>query len=338
MKAELRVYFSLAATELDGEDIVSLQERACEELLANAVPFRLYDELCATVEFAIASLTPQEARTALAVEDHPFWTTRYFLASAEVEVDVSALRQGNPRLEGASDLELAYHLAITSGEKFIGDLALLGSIAKPGGFGIGHSAVGIAGYERFTRHAWSQGDMPEIRLVAKSLKWPPLLELPLHTIWTWAHALPGFSDGLVSGRIGRALAAASFLIADERGGSPADLAWALLGLEALFATGSQGLKAQILEKTGVLLGRPTQFRKRFDGVYDYRSRFVHGDLDIPLAYCQDYHTAAIEEFGEETHDCRLLATAVLLSALQTLASRGWQSLEFDYSLRAPTVP
>jgi hypothetical protein len=58
-----------------------------------------------------------------------------------------------------------------------------------------------------------------------------------------------------TGRTGRAIAALSrILCGDINASSDMGIAWALLGLEALYADGNQGLSQQILRKSEILLG------------------------------------------------------------------------------------
>lgn len=65
-------------------------------------------------------------------------------------------------------------------------------------------------------------------------------------------------------------------------------------------------------------------------MYDFRSRFVHGDIDFPLAYVSD--TIDLDTFNREARDAELLATATLVGTLQQLVVRGLREFEFEYRL------
>ena len=90
---------------------------------------------------------------------------------------------------------------------------------------------------------------------------------------------------MVRGRVGRAISASSYLIKQQAYDvSPVDLVWALLAIEALSATGNEGLKNQLMTKSELLLGKRFAYKKRFQRIYDFRSRFVHGDIDFGVEY------------------------------------------------------
>ena len=109
--------------------------------------------------------------------------------------------------------------------------------------------------------------------------------------------------------------------------------WALLGLEALYGHGNVGLKTQILEKSEALLGPRHENKKLFGWMYDFRSRLLHGDMD--LLYQHNTHDAdpTYEKIWKELYECESLATAMLLSTLQNMCQRNSYSLEFCFTLK-----
>lgn len=172
----------------------------------------------------------------------------------------------------------------------------------------------------------------ESRESADELGWPPIRSLSVIQVHRWLIGIPGFTSGVGQGRVGRALAALSHIVCKPLSEySAIDLSWAVLGLEALYAEGNQGLAQQILKKTEILLGPRRENKKRFSQMYDYRSRFLHGDLDIPLAYRKHQHDLPGGDFEIETYDCWGIACSMLVSTLQTLASAGEYELEFSYA-------
>lgn len=56
------------------------------------------------------------------------------------------------------------------------------------------------------------------------------------------------------------------------------------GLEALYCQGNSNLPGQLNVKSTLLLGDRVSFKKDFNKMYDYRSRFVHGDLNFQDQY------------------------------------------------------
>jgi hypothetical protein len=114
--------------------------------------------------------------------------------------------------------------------------------------------------------------------------------------------------------------------------SSIDLVWILLGLEALYSKGNVGLKEQLLGKTEALLGPRTENKKAFGTVYDFRSRFLHGDVDLPLRFTEFDAVQKYEDFHVELSRNEHLALAVLLSTLQWMVSRNATELVFEYCL------
>jgi hypothetical protein len=135
------------------------------------------------------------------------------------------------------------------------------------------------------------------------------------------------------GRLGRSLAAVSHLTtADLESTSCIDLVWILLGLESLYSKGNVGLKEQLLGKTEAILGPRTENKKAFGIVYDFRSRLIHGNVDIPLRFTEFNAVETFADFHEELLRNEELALAVLLATLQWMAVNDVTELNFEYSL------
>jgi hypothetical protein len=142
-------------------------------------------------------------------------------------------------------------------------------------------------------------------------------------------------DGVGVGRLGRALSALSHLTTDgNAAGNSIELAWVLLGLEALYTRGNVGLKEQLLGKTEAILGPRTENKKLFGAVYDFRSRLIHGDVDIPVRFTTFDGVEKYEKFHAERYDHEALATAVLIATLQWMIKSNLYSLDFYYSVKS----
>lgn len=170
---------------------------------------------------------------------------------------------------------------------------------------------------------------------AERLKWPEIRTLKIREVYEWLTRVPGFSDRRGIGRVGRAIAALSHLIKmASRDDDELSLVWALLGLEALYGQGNVGMKAQLLEKSEALLGPRNENKKVFGWMYDFRSRLLHGDMDMLFQHNTDDATPAYEKNFGELNECEQLATAILLSTLQNLYERNSYSLEFRYAVKS----
>jgi hypothetical protein len=163
-------------------------------------------------------------------------------------------------------------------------------------------------------------------------KWPEqtTLSIPESIAW-WKH-YNSTLDFISETRVGRAINAYSHLF-DSNGGrdDPAKLFWALVGIEAIYVEGNSSLQDQVNRKTQIFLGERHDFKKMFSKMYDYRSRFVHGDLNFENKFFLD---------GDKTENhfadfwmYRDFAISILLSTLQRLIKRNRHELEFDYVIK-----
>jgi hypothetical protein len=145
-----------------------------------------------------------------------------------------------------------------------------------------------------------------------------------------------WTDGIGRTRVGRALAALTHVFEERESLNPGPrLLWALLGLEALYCDGKEGLKAQLIRKAQLLLGPFSSHKKSMSKLYDYRSRFVHGGLDLPISYRYRADDEDAGKFLEEAEDAAAFATVTLLASVQELVRRNWQTLDFDFVMLEP---
>jgi hypothetical protein len=260
-----------------------------------------------------------------------------FTARQEVELDEyrKHLEEQNPHFppEDLPDSEVLARDVVTSDVSLaVADLALAAAIATAGAFEI-HGRFGFCnGHFIRTESGLSSSSAWAADRTAE-LGWPPLLDLQVKTVWDWLRKLPGFDDGAPRGPAGRAVSALSYIFGGAPAQSPVvDLVWALVGLEALYGIGTTGLKRQLMDKSEIVLGPRTAFKKRFDRIYDFRSRFVHGDIDFPLEYRSDEEFPGLERFEDESVDTMLLAQVILIATVQKLVELNQYELKFRYTL------
>ena len=164
--------------------------------------------------------------------------------------------------------------------------------------------------------------------------WPPIREIAVVTAWDWFSRLPGLDTGFVSGPVGRAISALTHIIYPS---SPFDdlgtgLLWALLGLEAVYGRGPTSIGEQLREKSELLLGKSRNTKRRFATAYNFRSRFVHGDLDIPFRYLDDVPHEDTVRMQNTEWDASFFMQAVLISTIQELVLRNVHHVAFPYVL------
>jgi hypothetical protein len=262
----------------------------------------------------------------------------YVRLDAEVEVDIEeyyhTLRRNNPhhpQLSREEAIHFAGDATVSELSTVAGHLVLALNIAYPGAIETGRRYQFVE--DQFVRsESGFVSRLAKANSEARKLGWPPLRELRVESVWRWMTEIPGLEEGHTRGPAGRALSALSYLFSDRYDGSPVvDLVWALVGLEALYGKGNLGLKGQLLEKSEVVLGPRTAYKKRFGSMYDFRSRFVHGDIDFPLAYV-DSSSFGPERFDREAGESLFVAAAMLIATLQQLVGRGLHELSFSYTL------
>ena len=106
----------------------------------------------------------------------------------------------------------------------------------------------------------------------------------------------------------------------------------MMGLEAIYCDGTEGLKKQLFEKASVLFGPLSENRRRIRGLYDFRSAFVHGSKDIPYAFTTDFDDHGVESFQTELFGASSVAFLLLVASLQFMVSKDMNGLDFRYVL------
>lgn len=162
---------------------------------------------------------------------------------------------------------------------------------------------------------------PEIR----EAPWPPVRSLRIGTVWEWLTALEGFPNTWSKDRVERALHSLGFIL-EPASSSISDIVWGMVGLESLFTSGSGATSQQLRSGIRALLGEPESFKKQVSAMYDFRSRFLHGDVDFPSRIAGSQWD---DDYYKRLLTASNTATAVLVSALQELVGRRWRSLDFE---------
>lgn len=213
------------------------------------------------------------------------------------------------------------------------DLYLALSIAHPGSLYFWESWLFCEKCFLRSKHG-AMTSFENVRKRTAELKWPKIQTLNVRDVYQWLTNVPGFSNRRGVDSVGRAVAALSYLIkTSAKDENELSLVWALLGLEALYGRGNVGLKSQLLEKSETLLGRRQENRKVFGWMYDFRSRLLHGDMDLLYQHNTYDADPEYEKIRSELYECETLAAAILISTLQNLCQRGSYSLEFTYTLK-----
>jgi hypothetical protein len=213
----------------------------------------------------------------------------------------------------------------------INSLLLLANVLYPGAL---TTAKGFAfvddSYVAETPAFYAEGWFRAVD-AAQRYGWPTLQKLGVSQAWSWLAATGCVDGGTAKQPIGRALAALSY-VAPQRADSESglNLVWVLLGLEALYCTSNIGLREQLVSKTELVLGLRTENKKAFGNMYDFRSRLLHGDMDLPLRYSPFNAEADYQRHQSNLSDHEGLGLAALICTIQVMIRNGWRGLEFQY--------
>jgi hypothetical protein len=165
---------------------------------------------------------------------------------------------------------------------------------------------------------------------AGTTEWPIFAPITIGDAWKWAKIDGDMLEGWSNSALARALSAFSRVLERRTEDEPMQLLWALIGLEAVFVTGKTELLQQVREKSQTLLGPQVSFKKQICRMYDFRSRFVHGDLDFPSL-------SNIDDASAEKFDCGLreatdVAIAILVATLLEAIRRNCRGFAFRYDV------
>ncbi len=248
-------------------------------------------------------------------------------AQVDLEVMRSHTQEGFGGLSEA-DLEgLALSVVESDAVCTIADVLLAAMIARPATFDT--YAAGSGQGESVEHLALRFSLNTTCRDLADKYHWPPISDLPVRRVYSWLRRIDGFSESFGRGPLGRAVAAFSYVLSGSHQTEGA-IVWPLIGLEALYGRGKDGLERQIFEKSELFLGPRREFKKKFREIYDTRSRFVHGTVDMPLVYSLFDAAPEYEQFHDQFSAVTDLAVAVLVASLQRLALEDRVDLEFQY--------
>jgi hypothetical protein len=229
--------------------------------------------------------------------------------------------------------ELDRALAQSEFLKRVSDLLVMANVGRVGSVELLGSALVQDGVISEFAHvpAMDGYALQRAAKVAGQMGWPRLGVLDIRTVWAWAAKHRDMLEAFDSTALGRALSAFSRLFERNTADQPMQLLWALVGLEALYVRGKTDLLQQVREKSQVLLGQQQAYKKKITQMYEFRSRFVHGDLDFPGLYLFGDAREVVGKYDQGLYDAIAVAVAVLVATIQEVIRRDWSGLRFDYT-------
>ena len=244
---------------------------------------------------------------------------------------------GRARTEDqVSDLVSSYGIQNLNFE--VNNLLLLANILWPGALSVVPGFSFVDGTYHGETSAFAAEEWYRAVSAADKYRWPQFQSLSILDAWSWLASTRCFEDGIARGSVGRALGALSYVAPEHyQSESSLNLAWALLGLEALYCTGNVGLREQLVAKTELVLGARSENKKAFGAMYDFRSRLLHGDMDLPLRYSGFDAVPGFEKHFDDLCDYEGIGLAALIATLQVMIKNRWSSLSFRYEVTGVQV-
>jgi hypothetical protein len=167
-----------------------------------------------------------------------------------------------------------------------------------------------------------------------SYKWPTLYELSLSQTLDWLELQREALAATSRNRIQRALNAFSYLFHDNlHDNTASDLFFAIAGLEALFVEGDLAIQKQVDIKTQLILGSRTEFKRLFNDLYNFRSKFIHGQLDIPNRFHFEDDDEKVIDHNSDSYQYSTLAIMILIASIQQHLIQGKDEMEFELVLK-----
>lgn len=164
----------------------------------------------------------------------------------------------------------------------------------------------------------------------KKTVWPKIDQMEIIKVWDYIKNVTFILTKKSESKIESGLNAFSYLIEDNLE-SMQSLFWAMSGIEALYAEGEIGIGYQIDVKAKVFLGEPKEYKNILKKLYNFRSKFIHGAMRIPI------HDGWLsndnqDEFDEEFYKMECLATRLLTATLQNIIKKDLRKFDFEFKL------
>jgi hypothetical protein len=272
----------------------------------------------------------------------PLFTYRFLRFECSIEVDMLLVREGlrlaNPKADVTDWVvdSLVKQVTAESVSQYVAHVLMASQIAKPGALYCEDRFLFVDGDFVRREEGFFLGFVGALKQ-SKRQEWPPLPGIAVRAVLEWLMAIDGFLECEPKGPAGRAISALSNLtmrpmpMAED----PVGLMWCLVALESLYGEGNTNLRKQIVEKSRIFLGEPAEFKKEVGRMYDFRSRFIHGDLDFPMPYQRtDFDELG---FGKKVSTSVQLALALVIATVMRMVQQNRHSLQFEYSLARGTV-
>ena len=221
-------------------------------------------------------------------------------------------------------------------EAHVYDVFLLSNIAAPGSFTLSRAIVKAHG-ERF----WPEIALEPIwfEVTCKNTQrrdwYAPRRNLPTDKVCDWYFGIRAGLSQVPQTRMEKVLFGLLHLSKSEL--SPQSIIWIFYVLETLLDTKAGENFQSMIRRIRLLLPldeqQGAQLRKKLREMYDLRSAFVHGGLDVIHPMHNETLDRAVDERYQRLMDSADFGFALLLRTLQEVIDRGLRDPQFEEVLR-----
>lgn len=237
-------------------------------------------------------------------------------------------------IAGSNELSQYGWYAAFFAESHLYDLFLVLNLALPGSANF-HSVRVSSSDEKFHEELdLSSFYFEDAWVNSNNGVWPALDALPVKSVSRWfQNVRPGFNQ-LPESAIERALFA--LLHISRRDGRLEDIIWLFYAFESLFETRPGENFSALLDRLCLVLEPPDEIRPRLKKelrrLYDYRSAFVHGGLQVIHPHHREVMDRRVDKEYGDIVNLSLRWTHIMLACLQRIVRHEWTELKFQTTL------
>lgn len=165
----------------------------------------------------------------------------------------------------------------------------------------------------------------------KNSTWPHTQRLSILKVWEYIIDKTKILTDKSNTNIENGLNAFTYLF-DYSTNTMHNLFWAMSGIEALYAHGDLGIGYQIDKKAKLFLGEPNEFKKVLTKLYNFRSKFIHGSMSIPINNSWLSNDDQ-DQYDNEFYEMECTANRLLTATLQKIIDKDLKIFEFEFKLK-----
>jgi hypothetical protein len=162
--------------------------------------------------------------------------------------------------------------------------------------------------------------------------WPKVAFMPLIEVVDWYKSLDIILKAKASTNIQRCIFALINFGKGDGPFSPANLLWITHSLEALYDTPKDAVLNTLRNRIFLFLGEPAthknELRKKINTLYDLRSQFVHGSMEVAREPFFENIDRDLHEYMKHLNDMCDFGIMLLLATLQKIVSQKGKALTF----------